>query len=64
MILKMADPGTDKALLREYKRVDESGTYLHWFLYNNWRKIVQLMGDYPYLSTRTKLNTDPNLPKQ
>jgi hypothetical protein len=56
MILKVADPGLDKALLREFKRVDESGAYIHWFLYNNWRKVVQLMGEYPYLATRAKVN--------
>ncbi|MVM32199.1 hypothetical protein GO755_19280 [Spirosoma sp. HMF4905] len=64
MILRIADPITDKALIREFKRVDESGAYIHWFLYNNWRKIVQLMADYPYLATRTKLPTAPNLSKQ
>lgn len=61
MILRMADPGTDKDLIREFRRVDESGTYIHWFLCNNWRKIVQLMAEYPYLSTRTNLKTTRNL---
>lgn len=64
MILRMADPTVDKALLREFKRVDESGAYIHWFLYNNWRKVVQLMGDYPYLTTRFKGTSAQGLSSQ
>lgn len=64
IILRMADPSLDKTLLQEFKRVDESGTYTHWFLYNNWRKVVQLMGEYPYLSTHTRMHSTQNVLKQ
>lgn len=64
LILRMADPSIDKDLLREFKRVDASGTYIHWFLCNHWRKIVQLMAEYPYLSTRANFKLNPNLPKR